>query len=132
MWYDITHNRYINIGISKYGHDIGRDAKQNGSDVSSPYDEKEPSLLEFDRKQLETIFKNSPIKVEVIYDKKENKVSFVVKDCGTGMTSEDVRYMSYIGTSKETCDGYHEEYATLVETIEHFWHRLAISVSGDR
>lgn len=101
MWYDITHNRYINIGISKYGHDIGRDAKQNGSDVPSPYDEKEPSLLEFDRKQSETIFKNYPIKVEVIYDKKENKVSFVVKDCGTGMTSEDVRYMSDIGTSKE-------------------------------
>mgnify|MGYP002701701971 FL=1 len=101
MWYDITHNRYINIGISKYGHNIGKDSKQNGSDVPSPYDEKEPSLLEFDKKQLETIFKNYPIRVEVIYDKRENRVSFVVKDCGTGITSEDVRYMSDIGTSKE-------------------------------
>ncbi len=101
LWYDITHNRYVNIGISKYGHNIGKDEKQNGSDVPSPYDEKESSLLEFDRKQLETIFKNYPIKVEVIYDKKENKVSFVVKDCGTGITSEDVRYMADIGTSKE-------------------------------
>ncbi len=101
LWYDITHNRYINIGISKYGHNIGQDAKQSGSDVPSPYDEKESSLLEFDRKQLETIFKNYAIKVEVIYDKKDNKVSFVVKDCGTGITSEDVRYMADIGTSKE-------------------------------
>lgn len=101
LWYDITHNRYINIGISKYGHNIGQDAKQSGSDVPSPYDEKESSLLEFDRKQLETIFKNYSIKVEVIYDKKDNKVSFVVKDCGTGITSEDVRYMADIGTSKE-------------------------------
>lgn len=97
MWYDITHNRYINIGVSKYGHIIlGDEQKQKLSKK-----DKELGFLELSAQQLQTIFNNYEIMVELIQHLGEKKVYVVVKDKGIGITLKDAEFMSDIGTSKE-------------------------------
>lgn len=96
MWYDISHNRYINIGVSKYGHMIIGD---NQNPCLSK--KKELGFLELSIQQLQTIFNNYEITVELIQHLSEEKVYVVVKDKGIGITIRDAEYMSDIGTSKE-------------------------------
>lgn len=93
LWYDITHNRYIHLGISKYGHRIGKDMDEQK--------DKEMGLLEHSSTVLEEIFGNYPITIELIEDKGARKVFLCVKDRGIGITPEDARYMADIGSSKE-------------------------------
>lgn len=93
LWDDITHNRYTNLGISKYGHNIRSEEERDSKE--------EMRLLEHDGKVWQEIFGNYPITIELIEDHVDQKVYLVVKDNGTGITPQDVRYMSDIGTSKE-------------------------------
>lgn len=93
LWYDITHNRYIHLGVSKYGHRIGKDMDAQK--------DKEMGLLELDSSVLEEIFGNYPITIELIEDQESRKVLLCVKDRGTGITPEDARYMADIGSSKD-------------------------------
>lgn len=99
MWYDITHNRYINIGVSKYGHLISRDSSSlHNTDLAS---KGELGFLELSSRQLQAIFNNYDITVELIQHLGDNKVYVVVKDKGIGITLQDAEFMSDIGTSKE-------------------------------
>jgi len=93
LWYDITHNRYIHLGVSKYGHHVGMDMDDQK--------ETEMGLLEHNSAVLEEMFGNYPITIELIEDKEARKVFLCVKDRGTGITPEDARYMADIGSSKE-------------------------------
>lgn len=94
LWYDITHNRYISLGISKHGHKISDKSSVEG-------DKMEMGLLEHSYEKWSRIFSNYSITIELIHDMVDQKVYVVVKDKGTGITPEDARYMSDIGTSKE-------------------------------
>ena len=99
MWYDITHNRYINIGVSKHGHAIiGNTQNQRSSEEEKS---KELGFLELSTRQLQTIFNNYEITVELIQNLIEKRVYVVVKDKGIGITLQDAEFMSDIGTSKE-------------------------------
>lgn len=93
LWDDITHNRYINLDISKSGH--------NNKSKEDPDSKREMELLEHGSKALQEIFGNYSITVELIEDWIDQKVYIVIKDNGTGITPQDVQYMSDIGTSKE-------------------------------
>ena len=95
LWYDITHNRYINLGISKHGHKI------RNKDSSEETDKKEMGLLEHGCAEINGIFGNYAITVELIKDMIDKKVYVVIKDKGTGITQQDISHMSDIGTSKE-------------------------------
>lgn len=96
LWYDITHNRYINLGISKYGHRI-----KETTEIPMEYHSDKMGLLELSCKELNEIFNNYAITVELIKDMVDKKVYLIVKDKGTGITQQDVQYVSDIGTSKE-------------------------------
>lgn len=93
LWDDITHNRYINLGISKRGHKARPEENMDSN--------KEMGMLEHGSKVWQEVFGNYPITVELIEDWVDQKVYIVIKDNGTGITPQDVRYMSDIGTSKE-------------------------------
>lgn len=93
LWYDITHNRYIHLGVSKYGHRIGKDMDAQK--------DKEMDLLEHSSAVLEEIFGNYPITIELIEDREAKKVFLCVKDRGIGITPEDAKYMADIGSSKD-------------------------------
>lgn len=93
LWFDITHNRYIHLGVSKYGHHIGKDMDAQK--------DKEMDLLEHSSAVLEEIFGNYPITIELIEDKEAKKVFLCVKDQGIGITPEDAKYMADIGSSKD-------------------------------
>lgn len=96
LWYDITHNRYTNLSISKSGH------RNKPEEMEVPTDsKKEMRLLEHGSKALQGIFENYSITVELIEDRVDQKVYIVVKDKGTGIAQQDIRYMSDIGASKE-------------------------------
>lgn len=97
LWYDITHNRYINLGISKHGHRIRNDSTEK---FMQCHDDK-MGLLELSCNELSEIFNNYAITVELIKDMVDKKVYLVVKDKGTGITQQDLQYISDIGTSKE-------------------------------
>lgn len=105
LWYDVTQNRYFGLGISKFGHKI----KDTERKIIETTEEKvrmeenkgEVTLLEWGPDELNRIFKNYSITVELIYDKKEDVIQIVIKDKGTGVTPNDVQHMSDIGTSKE-------------------------------
>lgn len=83
LWKDIIQNRYLSYGLSK-------NTVQSGLDLLD--------LLKDDRA---SVFGNYNISVEVILDKKEEKVFIVVKDKGTGITPQDMEYISNIGSSNE-------------------------------
>lgn len=105
LWYDVTQNRYLGVGISKFGHKIKETERKaietNENKVCMEEKKGEVTLLEWGPDELNRIFKNYSITVELIYDKKENIVQIVIKDKGTGITPNDVQHMSDIGTSKE-------------------------------
>lgn len=96
LWYDITHNRYTNLSISKFGHKSKLEETEDLID-----DKKEMRLLEHGSKELQGVFENYSITVELIEDRVDQKVYIVVKDKGTGIAQSDIRYMSDIGASKE-------------------------------
>ncbi len=99
LWDDITHNHYITIGINKHGHKFNSgEAKES---YLKPYEPVEMKMLEHEQKVIDGIFNNYEITVELIQDFLEKQVYIVVKDKGTGITPEDVRFMSDIGSSKE-------------------------------
>lgn len=83
LWNDLIQNRYISYGLSK-------NKAMAGLDLFDFLDEKKAS-----------IFENYDITVEVIEDKLREQVFIVVKDKGIGITEEDMRYISDIGSSKE-------------------------------
>lgn len=83
LWKDIIQNRYISYGLTK-------DAVSSGLD-----------LLDLCKKDRAAVFENYNIYVEVILDKREDKVFVIVKDKGIGITPEDMEYISNIGSSKE-------------------------------
>lgn len=99
LWDDVTHNRYLSLGISKHGHKI-----KNNMDTfeeKSETEKKEMSILELGQKELSGVFDNYPITIELIKDMVDQKVYITVKDKGTGITLQDAKYMSEIGASKE-------------------------------
>lgn len=99
MWYDITHNRYYNIGVSKKGQKIkGEEGVQHETDKQ--LQKEEISMLDYTQNEFAAIFDNYDIMVELIQDVSEQKVYITVKDKGTGVTEEDAKFMSSIGTSK--------------------------------
>lgn len=83
LWNDIIQNRYISYGLSK-------------NNVMEGFD-----LFDLLDKKKASIFENYDITVEVIEDKLREQVFIVVKDKGIGITEEDMRYISDIGSSKE-------------------------------
>lgn len=91
LWYDITHNRYIHLGVNKYGHRMDQNTDA----------QKEMGLLEHSATVLEEIFGNYPITIELIEDTGAGKIFLCVKDRGIGITPEDAGYMADIGSSKE-------------------------------
>lgn len=102
LWYDVTQNRYFGIGISKFGHKVkDSDKKTVETKASLEEDKKAVTLLEWGPDELNRIFKNYSITVELIHDKQEKVIQIVIKDKGTGITPDDVQHMSDIGTSKE-------------------------------
>ncbi len=99
LWYDITHNRYIRLGISKYGH------LENGDDDARHFrpgsKKEEMGLLEHNLDVLQELFGSYPITIELVKDLDAGKVFLMVKDRGIGITPQDARYMADIGASKE-------------------------------
>ena len=83
LWKDIIQNRYVSFELTK-------------DKVSSGLD-----LLDLCKKDRASVFDNYNIYVEVILDKREDKVFIIVKDKGIGITPEDMEYISNIGSSKE-------------------------------
>lgn len=86
LWKDLLQNRYSSCGLSKY-------KALESLDLFDLLDEKKAS-----------IFNNYQISVEVIEDRMRKQVFVVVKDKGIGITTEDVRYMAELGSSKESND----------------------------
>ncbi len=101
LWDDITYNHYINIGIDKHGHKVKSNSGETQESDLKQSEETEMKMLEHEQKKLDGIFNNYEITVELIQDMKEKQVYVVVKDKGIGITPEDVRFMSDIGSSKE-------------------------------
>lgn len=83
LWSDLIQNRYSSIGLSK-------DAVSQGLDLLDLYD-----------LQKASVFKNYDITVEVIEDRQWGQVFIIVKDKGIGITDEEIKYISDIGSSKE-------------------------------
>lgn len=90
LWYDIVQNRYVSFELSK-------NTAKTGLEFMDLLDEKRYN-----------IFGNYDITVEVIQDKKEDKVFFVVKDKGIGITPSDVEYIADIGSSREENERFRE------------------------
>lgn len=99
LWDDVTHNRYLSLGISKHGHKIKNNMDSFEEEPETK--KKEMSILELGQKELSSIFNNYPITIELIKDMVDQKVYITVKDKGTGITLQDAKYMSEIGASKE-------------------------------
>lgn len=94
LWDDIKHNRYVHLKVSKHGHRVVDDIECGDS-------KKEMAMLEHNQNVISEIFKNYDITVELILDRVDQKVYVVVKDKGLGITPEDAKYISDIGSSKE-------------------------------
>ncbi len=101
LWYDITHNRYINLGVSKFGHQIPKSLVENDPEKIREANKKEMRMFEHSASTLGAIFNNYSINVELIQDMVEEKIYLVIKDKGIGIAPEDVQYIADIGTSKE-------------------------------
>ena len=83
LWNDLLQNKYSSYGLSK-------------DDVADGLD-----LLQFKGAGKASIFGNYDITVEVIKDELQNKVFIVVKDKGIGISKEEIKYISDIGSSRE-------------------------------
>ena len=83
LWNDLLQNKYSSYGLSK-------------DDVADGLD-----LLQFKGAGKASIFGNYDITVEVIKDELQNKVFIVVKDKGIGISTEEIKYISDIGSSRE-------------------------------
>lgn len=95
LWNDIKLNRYINLRVSKHGHYINKE----GMEVEDK--KKKMRILEHSKKVIGGIFGNYDITVELILDRVDERIYVVVKDKGIGITPQDVKYISDIGSSKE-------------------------------